>query len=189
MSTTKTTSGNIPEKGGVKKMPGTQAKPIILSDNQRRILEQLANGTHTAQHLSYRAKIVVMAANGSTNDGIEIGLNLTNHTVIKWRNRFYDSLESLDNIERDAPHKLKAEIKNVLSDNYRSGTPPKFTDDQVATIIALSLEDPQALGYPFSHWTTELLQFAAIDRGIVESISRNQIWRFLKRERSQNTRV
>jgi len=170
-------------------MPGKKAKEIILSENQRRIIEQLANGTHTEQHLNYRAKIIVMAANGSTNDGIEVGLNLTNHTVIKWRNRFYESKENLDYIERETPHKLKAEIKKVLSDEYRPGAPAKFTDAQVATIIAISLEEPQALGYPFSHWTTELLQFASIDRGIVESISRNQIWRFLKRKRSKDTHM
>ena len=46
----------------------------------------------------------------------------------------------------------------------------------------MSLEDPQTLGYPFSHWTNELLQFAAVDRGIVDSISKNQIWRFLKKK-------
>ena len=163
------------------------AKPIQLSKNQRRILEQMAKGTHTEQHFSNRAKIVVMASNGSTNDAIESTLSISNHTVIKWRNRFYESLEKLDVIEREAPHKLKSEIKTVLSDEYRPGAPAKFTDDQVATIIAMSLQDPQTLGYPFSHWTNELLQFAAIDRGIVSSISKNQIWRFLKRKRSQNT--
>ena len=168
-------------------MPWKVAKPVDLSENQRRILEQLANGTHTAQHLCTRAKIIVMAANGSTNDGIEIGLNLTNHTVIKWRNRFHESLEKLNRIEKESPHKLKSEINNVLSDSWRPGAPAKFTDVQVATIIALSLDDPHTLGYPFSHWTNELLQFAAIDRGIVESISKNQIGRFLKRKRSEHT--
>jgi transposase len=175
------------KKCGLIKIAGKSAKPITLSDNQRRILEQLANGTHTEQHLCYRAKIIVMAANGSTNDGIEVGLNLSNHTVIKWRNKFHESLEKLNKIEKEAQHKLKAEIKKVLSDEYRIGAPPKFTDIQVATIIALSLEDPQTLGYPFSHWTCELLKFASIERGIVESISRNQIWRFLKRTRFKDT--
>ena len=123
-----------------------------------------------------------MAADGSTNDAIEAGLNLSNHTVIKWRNRFYESTVRLNKIEIEAPHKLKSEIKEVLSDEYRPGAPVTFTDVQVAAIIAMSLEDPQTLGYPFSHWTNELLQFAAIDRGIVDSISKNQIWRFLKKK-------
>jgi len=170
-------------------MPWKAAKPIVLSENQRRILEQLANGTHTAQHLCIRAKIIVMAANGSKNDDIEKGLSLTNHTVIKWRNRFHESLEMLNNIEKESPHKLKAEINNALSDSWRAGAPAKFTDVQVATIIAMSLDDPQTLGYPFSHWTNELLQFAAVDREIVESISKNQIGRFLKRKRSEHTHM
>jgi len=161
-------------------MPRKTAKPINLSDNQKRILEQFARGTHKAQHLSQRAKIILMANEGSTNNDIERQLSLSNHTVIKWRNRFYDAFEKISKVEKETPLKLKDEIIKVFSDEQRQGAPTTFTDVQVAAIIALSLQDPQTLDLPFSHWTCDLLKDIAIDKGIVVSISASQIRRFLK---------
>jgi hypothetical protein len=91
--------------------------------------------------------------------------------------------EYLTKIENETPLKLKDEIIKILSDEQRSGKPPKFTDCQVAAIIALSLEDPSAIGLPFSHWTRELIRSEAIVRGIVDGISLSQIGRFFKRKR------
>jgi putative transposase len=58
-----------------------------------------------------------------------------------------------------------------------------FRDEQIAAIIALSCEDPEVLGLPFSHWTPELLQIEAIKGGIIESISVRHVGRILKRKR------
>lgn len=165
-------------------MPRLAAKHIKLSKNQKRIIKQFADGTHIPQHLNQRAKIIMLANQGLTNDDIEAELFLSNHTVIKWRNRFFHAAEQLAQVEKDTPLKLKEEIIKVLSDEQRSGKPSSFTDEQVATIIALSLQDPQTIGFPFSHWTSELLKIAVIDKGIVGSISESQIRRFLKRKRS-----
>jgi len=88
----------------------------------------------------------------------------------------------LTRIESESPRKLRIAIEKVLSDERRRGAPPKFKVEQVAAIIALSCEEPEKLGYPFSHWTPELLRVEAIKLGIVDSISLRQIGRFLKRE-------
>jgi len=165
-------------------MPHMTANPIFLTDNQKRILEQFANGTHTPQHLMNRAKIVLLAAKGNSNYSIEHELNATNHTVIKWRNKYFAAADKLEKIEKETPLKIKETIINVLSDDERSGTPSKFTDEQVAAIIAVSLQEPQTVGYPFSNWSYELLKIAVVEKGIVDSISNSQIRRFLKRKRS-----
>jgi transposase len=76
-------------------------------------------------------------------------------------------------------------IKAVLSDEQRPGGPPKYTDEQVAAIVALACEDPSKRGLPFSHWTPGLLQREAIKLGITDNISVRQVGRFLKRTGSK----
>ena len=108
-------------------------------------------------------------------------------TVRKWRNRYSDSFEELKKTETETPYKLRSEIQKVLSDTQRKGAPPKFKDEQVAAIIALSCECPSRFNLSFSNWTPELLQIEAIKLGIVESISVRQIRRFLKRKRFKSS--
>ena len=59
----------------------------------------------------------------------------------------------------------------------------KFTAYQVTQIIAMACEQPQGSGYPISQWSGEELAAAAIQRGIVETISARSVQRFLKRSR------
>jgi hypothetical protein len=47
-------------------------------------------------------------------------------------------------------------------------------------IVALACENPQASGYPVSHWSSNELAMKAIKRGIVEKISPRSVSRFLK---------
>ena len=164
-------------------MPWRVAKEIKLTVAQERILEQFAKGTHVELHLKERAKIVLLANEGYGNHQIERELQTTNNRVIKWRNRYNEKAIYLQDIEDKTPLKLKSEIIKILSDEKRPGAPPKFTDIQVASIIALSLEEPNEIGLPFSHWTRELIREVAIQRGIVENISLSQIGRFFKRKR------
>ncbi|WP_333860015.1 helix-turn-helix domain-containing protein [Clostridium sp.] len=86
----------------------------------------------------------------------------------------------MDRIEKDEPRKLNQAIKEILEDNYRSGRPNSFTMEQIACIINLSLQKPESVGVPISHWTAEELACKAIKDNIVESISARQICRYLK---------
>ena len=52
--------------------------------------------------------------------------------------------------------------------------------EQIAKIINLSLQKPESVGVPISHWTSEELARKAIKDNIVESISARQISRYLK---------
>ena len=72
-------------------------------------------------------------------------------------------------------------VETRLSDAARSGSPGKFSAEQVAQIIAIACEVPQDSGYPVSHWTAKELAMEAVKRGVVESISERQVGRFLKR--------
>jgi len=67
-----------------------------------------------------------------------------------------------------------------LSDLPRSGTPPKFTAEQLVQIMAVACEAPAESGRPVSHWTPPELADEVVKRQIVESISPSSVWRFLK---------
>jgi len=160
-----------------------KAAPVTLSENQERILTDYAVGTHTELHIKIRSQIILNAAKGWSNNTIEKTMGIDPKTVKKWRDRYSFKYEELKRIELETPHKIRSSIKDVLSDEQRSGSSPKFKDEQVAAIIAMSCEDPSRFDLPFSHWTPELLQIEAVKRGIVDSISIRQVGRFLKGER------
>ena len=162
-------------------MPWLSAAKIELSERQERILTGFAVGTHTPLHLKTRSQIVLSAAKGCTNNAIETDMDLDAKTVQLWRDRYSEQQEELKRIEAETPLKTRSQIVKILSDKQRPGSPAKFTDEQVATIVALACEDPAKLNLPFSHWTPGLLQIEVIKLGIVASISVRQIGRFLKR--------
>jgi hypothetical protein len=160
-----------------------QATQITLSEKEEKILIQLKVGTHSAMHLKKRAEIILLANNGETNNSIERKLCIDADTITQRRNRYAKAHTEIARIEKESPLKLRSAVKDALSDMPRSGAPAKFTDEQAACITALSCEQPQNLGLPFSRWTHSLLKEEVIKRGIVDSISAMQIGRFLKRKR------
>jgi putative transposase len=163
-------------------VPWKSAKKVELSEKQKKILTEYAVGTHTPLHLKTRSQIVLKAAEGWSNNAIEKDMGLDAKTVQLWRDRYVSQHEELRRVEAEAPLKTRGMIKETLSDRQRPGGPSKFTDEQVAAIIALACEDPAKINLPFSHWTPGLLQIEAIKLGIVSSISVRQIGRFLKKQ-------
>lgn len=156
---------------------------IELSEKQAKILREYAKGTHTRLHLKTRSKIIIMSAEGKSNNGIEKALGIDAKTVKKWRDRYSVEHEELREIEQERPQKLRKAIEKTLTDEQRAGSPAKFRDEQVAAILAMACEEPSKYELPFSHWTAGMLQREVIKSGIVESISVRQVGRFLKRER------
>ena len=161
-------------------MPWQSASRIELSEKQERILTEYAVGTHSPMHLKTRAQIILKASNGLSNNSIEREMDLDPTTVKRWRDRYSGSYEELKRIEMETPLKIRGAIVKVLSDEQRPGGPSKFSDEQVAAIVAIACEDPAKFELPFSHWTPELLRIEVIKLGIVDDISVRQIGRFLK---------
>jgi len=156
------------------------ASKIELSDKQKKILTELANGRKVPLQLIIRAKIVLFAALGWSNNAIEKSLNVWDKTVQRWRDRYSKKSEELMRIEAESPHNLRSTIIKTLSDEQRPGGPSKFTDEQVAVIIAFACEDPSKFDLPFSHWTPALLKEEVVRRGIVKDISVRQVGRYLE---------
>ena len=164
-------------------MASNQAMAVNLSEKQEKILEQLHAGSHSPLHYKLRSEIILLASKGKSNNEIERIMKIGGEMVTLWRNRYAAAEKELAITEAENPRKLRSAIEKLLSDAPRIGRPSTFTDEQVASIIALSLQNPSELKLPFSHWTPELLKDEAIKRGIVPSISASQVRVFLKRRR------
>jgi putative transposase len=165
---------------------GPKSTQIELTVRQRAELERIARKSNSKQVHVTRAKIILLASEGLGNQEIADRLEVYRGTARKWRDRWIAETESLAAVERDAEDKtIRKYMLDLLNDQPRSGTPGKFTAEQICQIVAISCESPEVYGRPVTHWTPQELADEAIKQNIVESISIRQVGRFLKRGRSQ----
>jgi len=78
---------------------------------------------------------------------------------------------------------LEQLIVDALTDEERSGRPPRFTPEEICRIVAMACEEPEDSQRPISHWTAREVADEAIKRGIVDNISPRSAGRFFKRGR------
>lgn len=165
---------------------GPKPTRIELTPCQRTELERIIRKSSSKQAHVTRAKIILLADEGLNNQEIAKRLEGHRETARKWRNRWSEEVERLRTIEEDADEKELGEyVLGILSDQFRSGTPGKFTTEQICQIVAMACEKPEDYDRPVTHWTPAELADEAIKQGIVESISVRHAGRFLKGGRSQ----
>lgn len=157
-----------------------QGVEIAFTERQHQILQNLSRGTTVAECLKERANILIEYKENLNKYKTAKDLGTTRNRVTRWVNRWIKRQNELNRIENEEPHKLKNKIIAVLKDNWRSGKPSRVSSEQVASIIFLSLQKPELLGLPISHWTSATLKNKAIEMGIVDTISERQVGRYLK---------
>lgn len=164
-------------------MSGPRAVVNKVSARQRVELEALERASLTSQQLAERCRVVLLAAEGLSNEAVGRALGVDRQLVRRWRGRWADGCERLVRAEEEGANSpdLRAIIVDLLSDDERCGGPTTFTPEQVASLIALACESPGDSGLPVSHWTPPELAREAVRRGIVKSISPRQVDRFLAR--------
>ncbi len=165
-----------------------QTSPIIdLSKRSRKIVEEIARRRSTQYRLVVRALLLLAMADGVGNNELAREHKMDRAVVRKWRNRWVDLVLKLKNAEASeiSDEDLQDLVLTGLSDLPRSGTPPKFTAEQIVQIIAVSCEQPAESQRPISHWTPSELADEVVKRQIVESISQASVGRFLKSGRSK----
>lgn len=165
-----------------------QTSPIIdLSQRSRKIVEEIARRPSTQYRLVVRALLLLAMADGVGNNELAREHKMDRAVVRKWRNRWVDLVLKLKNAEASeiSDEDLQDLVLTGLSDLPRSGTPPKFTAEQIVQIIAVSCEQPAESQRPISHWTPSELADEVVKRQIVESISQASVGRFLKSGRSK----
>jgi transposase len=110
-----------------------QRAEIVLSDEEREVLERWARRAKSAQALALRCRIVLAAADGELSKEIAARLGCNRSTVGRWRGRF---------AERGL---------GGLHDEPRPGKPRSISDDDVERVIVKTLEE-QPPGA--THWST-----------------------------------
>lgn len=170
---------------------GPKSITVTVTASERRLLEPLARAKTAAQRLVERCRIVLLSAEGWSNEAQADDLGIDRQCVRRWRHRWAKARPALDAAEqREASAKdLEKLIVGILTDDERCGAPPKFTPEQIARIIALACESPADSEIPVSHWTPSELAREAVKRGIVESISPRQVDRFLAKRTCDRTRA
>ena len=166
-------------------MDGCSPASLWLSSLQRRILEELVARRQCMQGLATRARIILLAADGTGVMPTGRQLRVDVKTVRLWRRRWADASARWEQDGPDWDEKVwRQKIQQTLSDAPRSGAPCTFGPEHVCQIIALACKSPLEFGVPVSHWSAADLQRQVIQQKIVPSISARQVGRFLKRRTS-----
>lgn len=162
-------------------MPRPPSPGIDLTEKQIALLQRICRRQRSTQQQVRRASIILKIAEGRSNKEVAELLAVHRITVRTWRERWLIAAGGLLELEHEESETLvRNAIETVLSDAYRSGTPPSFSSEQVVQIIALACEAPIDSGLPLSHWTPKALADEALKRKIVASISEQSVARFLK---------
>lgn len=124
---------------------------IVLSDNERKTLATWSRGRSTPARLVLRARIVLAAAEGKTNEIIAAELHTSKPTVGRWRNRF--AARRTAGIEKDAP---------------RPGRTPAITAETVTRIVRKTTQEtPEGA----THWSTRSMAKAiGVSKATVQRI-------------------
>ena len=112
---------------------GRPKKPLTLTENERRTLEQWARRPTTAQRLAVRSRVVLACADGLPNRTVAAHVHVSTNSVGKWRERF------------------RVRRLEGLVDEPRPGAPRSVTDDMVVDLITRTLEGPPAHA---TQWST-----------------------------------
>ena len=90
------------------------APAVAIEDEERVILRRWSRGRSTAVRLMERARMVLMAAEGMTNQDIAKALDIDSHTVARWRGRFLQ--KGLSGLKKDAPRSgRKPTLRNLVA--------------------------------------------------------------------------
>jgi hypothetical protein len=159
---------------------------IVLADRVRDVLERFSRSRTEEPRLVERATIVLNGVAGLSHTEQGRQLRIDRQRPRRWTKRWIAANERLTEAAANAEtseRELRMMVEAALADEYRSGTPPKFTAEQVTRLIALACERPEDLGLPVNRPTPAELAREASKRGIVESISPRHLDRILKRGR------
>jgi len=160
-------------------MSGKAAK-TMLTEKQHAILEQIIGSRTVTLRLVQRARLILLAFGGMHNGTISDTIGLQRKQVGLWRRRWKQSFDALVAIEcRESQAALRRAIEDVLSDAPRSGSPGKFTAEEVTQVMAIACEPVDKSNRPVTEWTGRELADELVRRKIVTSISASQVNRYL----------
>jgi transposase len=161
-------------------MSGKAAK-ILLTTYMHDILGDFSASRNVSRAIVDRAKMILLAFQKKNNQTIADQLGYCAKTVGIWRRRWrnsFDALLAMQFVESQAA--FARAIIECLSDAPRSGSPGKFTSEQIVGMIGIACEPPEKSDRPVTSWTGKELADEAQKRGLVESVSASHINRILR---------
>ena len=140
--------------------------PLVLSDEQRTQLEAFARSRSLPSGLVNRVRIVLLAAEGLSNEDIATRVGVSRQTVGLWRRRF-----------------LEGGVEG-LHDELRPGRPRSISDDEVANLIDTTVQTKPKNA---THWSCRTM---AAKTGVSKSTVQ-RVWHAfgLKPHRSESFRL
>jgi transposase len=126
---------------------------LLLASGDGVLLQGLVRGRNTAQKVALRARIILGAANGISNNRLAKELGVTRPTVLLWRQRY-----------------ARAGVAGLLRDAPRPGRRKRITPRQVEAIVNATLHTTPR---DATHWSSRTLAGA---HGVSEATVR-RIWR------------
>jgi len=137
-----------------------QRAEVVLSGEEREVLERWARRPKSSQALAFRCRIVLAAAEGRSSKEIAAELGCNDSTVGRWRGRF--ARRGFDG----------------LHDEPRPGKPRTISDEDVERVIVKTLEEQPVNA---THWSTRSMAAAT---GMSQSTV-SRIWRAFALKRQQ----
>src|SRR5579864_7256718 len=116
-----------------------QLAEVVVSAEEREVLERWARRPSSAQALAFRCRVVLAAAEGRSSVEIAAELGCNPSTVGRWRGRF--ARQRLDG----------------LHDEPRPGKPRSISDEDVERVIVKTLEETPK---DATHWSTRSMAAA-----------------------------
>jgi putative transposase len=111
---------------------GRPKKPVTLSEGEHEQLSAIVSSRSLPHGLVRRARIVLMAADGISNNTIAERVGLSHQTVCQWRQRY-----------------LQQGLVG-LHDELRPGRPRSILDEEVAELVRKTIQTKPENG---THWT------------------------------------
>jgi transposase len=161
---------------------------ITLSPVEQSLLHTILRRRSIPEFQKERVHIVLAAAAGLRNKDIAEHYQLEVNRVGAWRKRWgiaHQQWHTSDETLR--PPMSESLALQWLADKPRPGRNEEFTPEQRLKIAALSQESTEQNGFPVTHWSAERLAQAAIQRGIVQTISERTVNRILKKTTCRRT--
>jgi putative transposase len=160
-----------------------RATAIHLSEKEQEELTRLTKRHRSEQQVVVRARIILGAAQGSSNIQIASALDINVDTVRLWRDRW----ASWQEIDQEKSAQETVSLAQRLQDAPRPGAVPKFTVEQRTQMAVLACEAPAKTGRPISQWTGREIADELKRRGVVSQISPRHAARLLKWGASNRT--
>lgn len=132
----------------------------LTREERAELLGSLNRGSAPARRLT-RARALLLADEGGTDEAIAKALHISRPTVERLRKRFVDG-----------------GLEWALKDRHRKGAPRKLSGRDEALLVATACsEAPEGR----TRWTMQLLADQLVETNVVESISDETVRRILKK--------